>query len=47
MSTALQKANATVLQLPEVKVANEFGISADIIGGEERLFNDSVLNDVN
>ena len=45
MSTALQKANAKVLQLAELKVAREFGISADIIGGEERLFNDCVLHD--
>ena len=41
----LQKANAKVLQLADMKVAREFGISADIIGGEERLFDDFVLND--
>ena len=45
ISTALQKANAKVLHLAELKVAREFGFSADIIGGEERLFNDCVLND--
>ena len=45
ISTALQRANAKVLHLADMKVAREFGISTDIIGGDERLFNDCILND--
>mmetsp|Transcript_5106 Transcript_5106/g.8358 ORF Transcript_5106/g.8358 Transcript_5106/m.8358 type:complete len:104 (-) Transcript_5106:3054-3365(-) len=45
ISTALQRATAKELHLVEMKIAREFGVSADIIGGEETLFNDCLLND--
>ena len=45
MSTVLQKYNAKVLHLAEQKVAREFGITPGIIGGEDRLINDYILND--
>lgn len=45
MSTVLQKSNAKVLQLAEQKVAQEFGLTAGIAGGDARLLNDHVLQD--
>jgi len=45
MSTILQKNSAKVLHQAERKIAREFGISAGIIVGDDRLRNDYILND--